>query len=230
MSNRTIARVTPGAWPPYGIRAPRPSEACRPSVASNEARLLQANKGHRKVLSKTVHSRSLSSIHILYNHDPVQALYVVLTSWPMHAIDNFQLTGGSTVEFYSRTMRVLVQTVKPIVTVKQRQRSSERPTATPPTPPTTPSAGDSAGCCRCHHESGSCSHMVAAVYDHLSHRLSARRTGKHCIACGRIALARRSSFVSRNSRLGLGVGAHVCKAVEAAACCRERLEHHFQKV
>ena len=31
--------------------------------------------GHRKVLSKEVHCRSLSSIHILYNHDPVQALY-----------------------------------------------------------------------------------------------------------------------------------------------------------
>ena len=32
-------------------------------------------QGLRKVLSKKVHSRSLSSIHILYNNDPVQALY-----------------------------------------------------------------------------------------------------------------------------------------------------------
>ena len=43
-------------------------------MASHEARLLQA-KVTAKVLSKKVHCRSLSSIHILYNHDPVQALY-----------------------------------------------------------------------------------------------------------------------------------------------------------
>eukprot|EP00966_Prymnesium_polylepis_P295316 6819587-Prymnesium_polylepis.2 len=40
-----------------------------------EAQLTASGKGHRKVLSKEVHCRSLSSIHILYNHDPVQALY-----------------------------------------------------------------------------------------------------------------------------------------------------------
>ena len=43
-----------------------------------------------------MHCRSLSSIHILYNHDPVQALYSLpqVTSWAMHAIGKFQLAIG----------------------------------------------------------------------------------------------------------------------------------------
>ena len=43
------------------------------------AQLCASGYGHRKVLMEKVHCMSLSSIHIHYNHDPVQAQ--VWTRW-----------------------------------------------------------------------------------------------------------------------------------------------------
>ena len=46
--------------------------------------------------SKKLHCKSLSSIHVYYNHDPVRQKLSLLSCWPMHAIGNFSTARSST--------------------------------------------------------------------------------------------------------------------------------------